>query len=795
MANLTETATFDANVFQLETTTAALGGPGGVMNSQAQALANRTQYLLATINGKTAGNVSGIFASGAGAVTRTIQSKLSEPISVMDYGAIGDGTTNDAAAIVAACVAGRTVRFPAGNYRVASSMTIPLGCTIVRDRGAYFTIATGTTITMRGLVEGPKDDWCWRGSGTVTGLCYATPQHFGAKGDYGTTNTDDTAAFNAMFSAMESSALYIYQRPGYLVELLSCGYRVTGTIVMPVSDQICPRVIGTGPNIGGSRIWGSGAGTTFLVQPAVGAATAVNAQFEAFGILRDGAAAGFGLQLSQVGRSLSNIDFGINFRRIHVEGFATNVYHVNSRQITYEECGFWSNVTNTTNVLVDAENGQFSGDTIFKDCVFRFPTGTAIVGNPTADFAGTQNVWLRALPGGSVRGVSIVSGDIYGGSYGLLADAQSGGSTTISAIGSNYVDVANASGFAVGGYAYVQTATGFWGRQTVASVVGSRITFGEVFATTPVSGDLLCYGGSNIGDINLIDAQFDGTPGNTTNRNIYLTAAAGSLIDGVKASHGYFAGAARVLETAGAGAIEGINIDGAQAWYITGVPFTFGAKINRAVKINRTDFKQIGLSGAGVAAATVTILSGVTMDAFEFTGASIRSQSTTNVCSSYVATGSGNYSNFTIGPHSNNPYGTADFNGVATNLVRASNWGNKSGDTMTGAIKTTARALTDAATVTINLTSGSTASSNMFTLLATSTVGATRTLALPSGVAAGEAACVILRFTQDGVGGRALALASGITLQSGAINTAAGAASVVNLLTFDGGLSWLAIIV
>lgn len=120
---------------------------------------------------------------------------------------------------------------------------------------------------------------------------------------------------------------------------------------------------------------------------------------------------------------------------------------------------------------------------------------------------------------------------------------------------------------------------------------------------------------------------------------------------------------------------------------------------------------------------------------------------------------------------------------------------NKAGDTVTGGVKTTARALTDAATVTVDLTSGGSLSSNMFTLLATSAVGATRTLALPTGVVAGEAACVMIRFTQDGVGGRALALASGITLQSGAVDTAAAAVSIVQLLTFDGGITWQAVIV
>lgn len=49
MANLTETETFDAGVYQLETTDLVLGGAGAIANDQAQALANRTKYLKANL--------------------------------------------------------------------------------------------------------------------------------------------------------------------------------------------------------------------------------------------------------------------------------------------------------------------------------------------------------------------------------------------------------------------------------------------------------------------------------------------------------------------------------------------------------------------------------------------------------------------------------------------------------------------------------------------------------------------------------------------------------------------------
>ena len=65
--------------------------------------------------------------SGAGAVTRTVQAKLREAVSVKDFGAVGDGVTDDTAAIslaiaavnAAAAANGRfTLVFPDGDYIV-----------------------------------------------------------------------------------------------------------------------------------------------------------------------------------------------------------------------------------------------------------------------------------------------------------------------------------------------------------------------------------------------------------------------------------------------------------------------------------------------------------------------------------------------------------------------------------------------------------------------------------------------------------------------------------------------------
>jgi hypothetical protein len=101
--------------------------------------------------------------AGTGAVSRTVVSKLNETISVRDFGAVGDGVTDDTAAIqaaidYAASVAsptypyrGAVVTFPVGlNFRCNSTLTLKSGVMLFcpgsgRSGGASIT-GFGTTI-------------------------------------------------------------------------------------------------------------------------------------------------------------------------------------------------------------------------------------------------------------------------------------------------------------------------------------------------------------------------------------------------------------------------------------------------------------------------------------------------------------------------------------------------------------------------------------------------------------------------------------------------------------------------
>lgn len=81
-----------------------------------------------TGNGASAATFQGFLQTGTSAVTRTWQAKAADIFSVKDFGATGDGTTNDTAAIQAAINAAATagggqVYLPPGTYRLNSGIS------------------------------------------------------------------------------------------------------------------------------------------------------------------------------------------------------------------------------------------------------------------------------------------------------------------------------------------------------------------------------------------------------------------------------------------------------------------------------------------------------------------------------------------------------------------------------------------------------------------------------------------------------------------------------------------------
>jgi len=79
--------------------------------------------------------------------TQSISNKLKEAVSVKDFGAVGDGVTNDTAAFQAAIDAGTSVYIPNGTYKLTSTIYVRVGLVFhgasMRDTILDFSTCTG----------------------------------------------------------------------------------------------------------------------------------------------------------------------------------------------------------------------------------------------------------------------------------------------------------------------------------------------------------------------------------------------------------------------------------------------------------------------------------------------------------------------------------------------------------------------------------------------------------------------------------------------------------------------------
>lgn len=96
----------------------------GLIRSVASAAAAIKAEILALFAASGGSSLLGFLAAGVGAVARTLQDELRERVSVRQFGAVGDGVTNDTAAIQAAINAcsysRKRLYFPAGVYAVST---------------------------------------------------------------------------------------------------------------------------------------------------------------------------------------------------------------------------------------------------------------------------------------------------------------------------------------------------------------------------------------------------------------------------------------------------------------------------------------------------------------------------------------------------------------------------------------------------------------------------------------------------------------------------------------------------
>ena len=96
-------------------------------------LANTTNVALGdALVGFKQSNASGVLSNAVG---RTVHQKLQETVSVMDFGAVGDGSNDDTAAIQAALNTGKYVYLPKGTYKTTSTLNVTIDSTGMYGEG------------------------------------------------------------------------------------------------------------------------------------------------------------------------------------------------------------------------------------------------------------------------------------------------------------------------------------------------------------------------------------------------------------------------------------------------------------------------------------------------------------------------------------------------------------------------------------------------------------------------------------------------------------------------------------
>jgi parallel beta-helix repeat protein len=90
---------------------------------------------LTTLAGSGGSALVGFIQAGAGAVATTVQARLRQALSVKDFGATGDASTDDTTAIQNAlnAASGRALYFPAGTYRVSATLVVKTKTTMMGD--------------------------------------------------------------------------------------------------------------------------------------------------------------------------------------------------------------------------------------------------------------------------------------------------------------------------------------------------------------------------------------------------------------------------------------------------------------------------------------------------------------------------------------------------------------------------------------------------------------------------------------------------------------------------------------
>lgn len=352
----------------------------------------------------------------------TILSKLQNPpgqadsnvnfiqvFAVKNYGASGNGTTDDSSFVTAAhsaavAAGGGVVYFNApGNYRIATNTTIGSAQVAVKFApGATISVPTGVTVTIAGPLDTQNAQvFSLAGTGVVafngSWVEKVVPQWWGATGN-GTT--DDSTAIQYTINAAQSYAKKLFFPPG--------NYKVNSTLTATVAIAI----EGSGYMVGqGSRIFAGAAITDILnwsVTAGTTGGTMENVLFDGAGVATNDVTI-TGISTTKISlidvQTTGAAHVGLNVTSNHTI-VCWHLISVGNGSGSASDCGLKVSGAVPPNVVqvfasnIEANNGSgvvlLSGDkTYFLGGVIEGNQFHGIWGNGTVAHATVQSVWFE----------------------------------------------------------------------------------------------------------------------------------------------------------------------------------------------------------------------------------------------------------------------------------------------------------------------------------------------------------------------------------------------------------------
>jgi hypothetical protein len=209
-----------------------------------------------SLSASSGSSVIGFIQSGSGASVRTAQSKMRDWISVKDYGAVGDGSTNDTTAITNAIAyassINATLLFPSGTYLVtpatAQTGAASYNCCFVMPSNMHLLGEKGATIKL-------SDNYSTDGSPkelaifSVSASAISNISFVGLVFNMNGANNSMSPARPSTYNTYNHAAIMANGPSGRMSEVLieNCTFQDNAGVCFVVCQLVA---VGTTPNLG-----------------------------------------------------------------------------------------------------------------------------------------------------------------------------------------------------------------------------------------------------------------------------------------------------------------------------------------------------------------------------------------------------------------------------------------------------------------------------------------------------------------------------------------------------------------